>query len=244
MFLVGICDDEELHRQHIKELCEQYFAKYPQEYTIVEFASGEELLSYQKIVDATETKMHLLFLDVLMDGMDGIEVLRRVERNDWIWRVVFVSSCEDAVWDSFSLKTLGFSKKPAEYVQIEKWLKTAIRENSENCVLEYLVDGRQEYIYLEEIYYLEASGNFTYLHTKNESIFLGESLKQWQEKVKDMPIVRIHKSYLLNMLHVKTWDANKVKLTSGAELVIGRKYIKEARESYLAFVKRKALGRM
>lgn len=255
MFSIGICDDDALCRQHIRELCEQYFAESPQAHEFVEFVSGEEVLAYHDSflkVDSESSfdgrllpkKLLLLFLDVEMGEVDGIEVLRKVEQSDWIWRVVFVTSHDEIMLDAFGIKTLGFIKKPVEYRQIEKWLQVAIRENKDNVVLEYVSGTQQCYIALEDVYYLEAEGNYTYLHTKNESILINENLKQWQYRVEQMPLVRIHKSYLINMLHAQRWERNKVKLTNGEELVIGRQFAKAAKESHMAFVKKQAMKRI
>lgn len=238
MFSIGICDDEKLHREYIRELCERFFADYAQPHEFIEFSSGEEVLAYKR------GKLHLLFLDIEMSGIDGIKVLRRVEETDWIWRIVFVSSHEEAVWEAFSIKTLEFARKPVDYYQIEKWLKVAIRENEENIVLEYITGMQKSYKPLEDIYYLEAAGNYTYLHEKNESELVNDNLKQWQKKMEQMPMVRIHKSYIINMQHVKKWEVDKVTLTNREELAVGRQYAKDAKEKYLAFVKKQALGRM
>lgn len=244
MFLIGICDDEALHRQHIRELCEQYFKTYPQAHEYVEFTLGEEVLEYQEVAENSGARLHLLFLDVEMGELDGIEVLRKAEAADWIWRIVFVSSHEEMVWNSFSIKTLEFARKPVEYRQIEKWLNTAIRENKENVMLEYTSGILKNYIALEDIYCLEAERNYTILHKKDENILMNENLKQWQKKTEIFPIVRIHKSYLINMLHVRRWEAGKVILDNDAEFSVGRQYMKEAKEVYHAFVKKQAMNRM
>lgn len=241
MWLIGICDDEQVHRQHIRELCERFFENNPQSHHYVEFTSGEELLVYQ---ERSPGMLHLLFLDIEMGGVDGIEVLRQVEDADWIWRIVFVSSHEEMVWDSFSIRTLEFARKPVAYPQIEKWIRTAIRENQENVLLEYMDEGVQKYIALEDIYYLAAEGNYTQLHGRHHTSLQGDKLKQWQQKTEDMPFVRIHKSYLINMLHVKKWEAGKVILESGVTLPIGRQYTKEAKEIYTSFVRKQAMKRM
>lgn len=244
MFCIGICDDEVFHREHIKELCEQYFAEYPQEHKYIEFASGEEVLKYEETAANSGSKLHLLFLDVEMGELDGIELLRKVEDADWIWRIVFVTSHDEVMQDAFGIKTMGFARKPVEYRQVEKWIITAIRENKENVMLEYASGTKQGYISLEDIYYLEAEGNYTKLHKKDEMILINENLKQWQKKIAMLPFVRIHKSYLINMLHVKRWEASKVTLENGVKLPVGRKYTKTAREQYLSFVKKQAMNRV
>lgn len=237
MFYIGICDDEEIQRRHVRKLCEQFFAECAQLYVCVEFTSGEELLQY------TGERLHLLLLDVELGGINGIEVMHYAEEADWVWRIVFISNHEDRVWNSFGIKTLGFVKKPVEYVQLEKWVKIAIRENQENLVYEYIA-GREKYCNtLEEIYYLESSGNYTYLYEINGKKLINENLKYWQKKMESAPIVRIHKSFLVNMQHVKAWESDMVLLSNGIALPQGRQYKRGAREAYLAFVKRQVRGR-
>jgi len=244
MLLIGICDDEGFHREHIKEFCEQYFEESPQEHEYVEFTSAEEVLVYGEAAENFGSKLHLLFLDVEMGELDGIELLRKVEDADWIWRIVFVTSHDEVMQDAFGIKTMGFAHKPVEYRQIEKWITTAIRENKENVMLEYMVGMQKNYIAIEDIYYLEAEGNYTKLHKKNEMLLINENLKRWQRKTEMFPFVRIHKSYLLNMLHVKRWEASKVTMENGEVLSVGRQYTKEAREQYLSFVKKQAMNRV
>lgn len=244
MFSIGICDDEKLHREHMRELCRRFFTENPQPYELIEFTSGEEVLAYHSGKADDSGKLHLLFLDIEMDGVDGLEVLRKVEETDWIWRIVFVSSHEEAVFDTFSIKTLAFVRKPVDYHLVEKWIHVAIRQNKENVALEYATGKHKVYIELENIYYLESAGNYTYLHTKAESELVNENLKQWQKKSEQLPLVRIHKSYIINMLHVHKWEADKVRLVNGAELTVGRQYAKEAKEKYLTFVKKQALGKV
>lgn len=238
MFFIGICDDDELQRQHIKKLCEQFFIDNKQEYKCIEFASGEEVLQF------TECKLHLLFLDIEMGDMNGIDVLHKIEDIDLVWRVVFISSHEEFVFDTFGIKTLGFVRKPAEYGQMARWLRIAIKENKENIMYECSINNQICYKALESIYYLEAAGNYTYLHEKKEKHLVSDKLKVWQEKMVQTPMVRIHKSYLINMLHVKRWEREGVILSNGTELTLGRQYRKAAKEIYLAFVQNQAKGRM
>ncbi len=238
MILLGICDDEEIHRENIRNLCELYFKENPQEHEYIEFSSGEEVFKYKG------DKIHLLFLDVEMGEVDGIQVLNYVQDAEWVWRVVFVSSHEEAVWKSFSIKTLEFARKPVQYNQIAKWIEIAIRENKEDIIFEYVTPQGKMYKTINEIYYMEASGNYTYLGEKNEKYLINNNLKSWQEKMKNVPIIRVHKTYLINLLHVKKWEAEKVILDNDIEFPIGRAYYKSAKEVYFNFVKKKAFERM
>ncbi len=238
MITIGICDDEPGYRRIIKEFCEQFFEKIEQEHQYIEFASGEEVLSY------TGPKLYLLFLDVELGGVDGIEVLKFVQEADWIWRIVFVSSHAEAVWDSFSIKTLEFARKPIAYEQVEKWIQIALRENQENILYEFLTTAGSMYKKMEDIYILEGERNYTYLHTKKEKWLINDSLKRWQEKMDKTTMLRVHRSFLVNMAHIKKWEKETIYMCNGSKISVGRQYAKEAKDTYLSYIQKKALGRM
>lgn len=238
MISIGICDDEEIHRKYVKELCECYFSEYVQEHEYVEFNSGEEVLEYNG------NKLHLLFLDVEMDGINGIEVMKCVENAEWIWRIVFISSHDDAVWKSFSIKTLEFARKPIEYFQIKKWLEIAIRENKENIVFEFVSDNGLIHINIEDIYYLKAEGNYTELYGKNFKTLINNNLKKWQMAMENLSVIRIHKSYIINLSHIRKWNSESVMLDNGDIIPIGRKFSKIAKDAYNTFIRKKAVERM
>lgn len=238
MFYIGICDDEEIYRKRIKGLCEKYFAEHPQEYKCLEFVSGEEFLTFK------EHKIHLLFLDIELDGMNGIEVLSRLENDGNVWRVVFISSHDEMVFSVFGLKTLGFEKKPARYEKVAKWISIALRENKEEVIYEYSTGYEKGYFTQDKIYYLMADGSYTHIYLQNKKHVLSERLKLWENKLQAAPFVRIHKSYLINMEHVKSWQTDTVILTNGEELALGRQYKNTAKERYLHFLGDVVRGRM
>ncbi len=238
MIYIGICDDEYIHRQHVKELCERFFTEEPQEYKYIEFTSGEEVLQF------SEHKLHLLFLDIEMEGISGIDVLHNIEESDFVWRVVFVTSHEEQVFNTFGVKTLGFMRKPAKYDEFVKWVKVALKENKENIIYECDTEQQKCYISLGNIFYLEAAGNYTYFYEKDKKYLVSGKLKVWQEKMERTSMVRIHKSYLINMLYVKKWETDKVVLVNGVDIPLGRQYKKQAKEIYFEFVRRQAIGRI
>ena len=231
MFTIGICDDESGARQHIKELCDGFFAEYSQPYKCIEFASGEEFLNYEA------DPIDLLFLDVELGGINGIEVKNIIEQKDNVWRIIFVTNYEEAVWEAFGIRTLGFLRKPVNATELEKWLKVALIEKQENSNYEFPVDKGISYIKLEDIFYFEARGNYTYLQTKNEKLLVSENLKSCQIKMSGTSILRIHKSCLINMQYVKQWESEQVILINDVRFSLGRQYKKEARKAYLEFVK-------
>lgn len=238
MYYIGVCDDERTQREKITSMCDIFFKGHMQAYECIEFSSGEEVLNYKG------KKLHLLFLDIEMGGINGLEVLKAVENSGAIWRIVFISYHEELVWDTFSLKTLDFGRKPVSYEQIKKWLTIVLRENEENIVYEFQAGDEKYYLPLDEILYFEAIGNFTNLYTRDEKILLGGHLKVWQERMGDIYFIRAHKSYLTNIYNIKRVYCDRVIMSDGTNVVLGRKYYKAIKEQYYSFIQKKARGRM
>lgn len=224
MYTIGICDDESLYREHLRTLCERYFSNIGEEYQCVEFSTGEELLAYEN------GKLHLLFLDIEMPGINGIEVLRKVENYDWIWRVVFVSSHEELVWKAFSIKTLEFARKPVSHEQVSSWLNIMMREHKANKTIYFENGNSVVTCEAEELYYLEADRNYTVAHKKEEKLLLSGNMRSWEQKIEIPSFLRVHKSYLINMIHIEKWSPNMVILTNGAAIPVERKFAEEVKE--------------
>lgn len=231
MYIIGICDDEVMYREQLKELCHDYFLSTKTNYECIEFASGEEVLKYQG------GRMHLLFLDVELTGISGIELLHKMEQTESVWRIVFVSGHEEVVWDCFGIKTLGFVRKPIAYQQIEHWLSTMEKENRSNQIILLEVGNRKIACYMDEIYLFEATRNYTTVYYKNIRKLLNGNLKAWERKVMGSDFVRVHKSYLINLKYVKEYGTDKVVMKNGMEIPIGRKFGSMARERFFDYVK-------
>lgn len=228
-FILGICDDMEKDRENIRLLCERFFQNKDVNYSVIFFSSGEEVISY------TGARLHLLFLDIEMKEVDGIQVLRKLESSNYVWRVVFVTSHPEMVFDSFGIKTLGFEKKPVVYEKLEKWLQIAIQEHQDNFMIECNgVDGKQ-WVELEDIVFLEAQRNYVRIHMKEEEIFVSGNLRTWENKMNGTPVIRVHKTYLVNLIHVSV-IGKEIVLKSGIKIPIGRQYKSLVLEKYHSYI--------
>ena len=236
--IIGICDDDKRYRKELVCLCNEYIKCNNIECDIVEFSSGEEVLCYEG------DKICLLFLDIEMEGMDGLEVMRCLEKTSLIWRIVFVTSHEECVWDSFGLKTLGFATKPIEYDKLHNWISVALRENGDRILIEFGTSGGCLYKYEDEIYYIKASGNYSTLYDGNKEILINDILKVWQEKLQDTSIKRIHKSYLVNFAYVRKVEYDKVIMQDGRKLKVGRLYRDRIKTLYKEYIYETAIRRI
>ena len=127
---IAICDDEKYARKLIRNLIEKQGIRCK----VTEFSSGKELLEVlrQKAVD-------ILFLDVSMEGMDGMAVAKQLrsqagERGEAVWGslplLIFVTGYPEYMMDAFSVNAFQFLVKPIK----ESFGSIALRSNGSNPV--------------------------------------------------------------------------------------------------------------
>lgn len=237
MITIGICDDEVAYRENLKTICWYYLRTLDQEYEFAMFASGEEVLAYQGGM------IHLLFLDIELPGMDGMQVMEQIRGDDRIWRVVFVTCHKEFQWNAIDLKTLAFMEKPIDPVGVEKCLRTAIRESRSNVVISYKTNGGEGFIKLDQIIYVQAKGNYTLIYAKEAVLKCFDSIKSMEEKLYGTTMLRTHKSYLVNLQNVEKMDAEFCQMKDGTTLPIGRTYVPKVKAAYFEFIKMVTIDR-
>ena len=101
MMQIAVCEDEEIVREQIKEL----IIEQKKDCQVVQFVSGEELLAAHESFD-------LIFLDIQLDGMTGIEVAREFRnRGDEVF-LIFVTGAKEYIFDAFDVSAFQYLLKP------------------------------------------------------------------------------------------------------------------------------------
>ncbi len=248
--VIGICDDKEHDRKCVHNLCEMYFQVHEMEHEYRMFQSGEEVLEYCRHKDYK--RVDLLFLDIELGGIDGVQVKDMILKQDLVWRIVFVSGYQDKVFLSFGLKTLGFLVKPVTKADIGKWIHVVLEDLKEDILVSIddskMSDGT--YVRLEDIEYFEAEGNYTkiVLHTNKDLqenyILVTKKIGELEQKFSNLPMVRVHKSYMVNLVNVMDIAGEVTLRDSKEKIPIGRTYKDSVRKKYREFGKAKIKGRL
>ena len=105
---IGVCEDNSLHINLVKGYIDDFFNEF-HNYEVLEFVSGEDLLSnYPNNID-------LLFLDIQMNGLNGMDVARRIREFDNNVEIIFTTSVLDYVCEGYEVNAYRYMLKPIEY---------------------------------------------------------------------------------------------------------------------------------
>ena len=246
---IGICDDEKRARMEVRKLCELYFAENEIEHDYMEFESGEAVLTYSANRDSLP--IELLFLDVEMDGLDGIRLKEQLLRKSAIERIVFVTSHTDKMFDAFGQKTVGFIPKPPLYERVEKMLTVVREEKQENVELVFIgYNGKEQSVRLNDIVYFKASGSYTEIYSyafdgaEIECFVISKKIGEVEQSMEDYSVLRVHKSFLVNLANVVS-VGEVIKVRNLEEKIpIGRKYKEQVKATYASYISDKVRKRI
>ena len=105
MINIAICDDEPYMSEKIKELATAFFQKKNIDTAVCTFSSGRELLTYAGTMD-------ILFLDIQMEGIDGMETACRLRSHNFKGFLIFITVLREMVFQSFEVQAFDYLLKP------------------------------------------------------------------------------------------------------------------------------------
>ena len=175
-----ICDDRIDDRKNLSDLLSDYGEKKNYEFTITEYDSGEQLCEEQSALEACQ----LLFLDINMQGMDGLKTAMRIKEKYPKLPVVLVTAYMNYALDGYKVKASRFLLKDNLADTIEECMDDLIAEiNKNRRILEFrFVEGTIK-LYADDIIYIETelhkNGYFTMLQSVSRSSDILSLVKNW-----------------------------------------------------------------
>ena len=231
-FVIGICDDESKWHKAVSDSCSRYLDNKGINYEIFSYIKGEALIQEK------EKNIDVLFLDVEMEAMDGLAVMKEVEKMPNIHNIIFVSSHPEAVWDSFGYKTKGFVTKPFKDEDIVEKLESLYTKKINDSLLEFTDYNGVVYFRTSDIVLLKSDSNYTTIITENGEKIVTCTLKESEKKLNGLPFLRIHRSYIVNLDYVKNMTSSVASLKNGEDLTIGRSYRNQVKKDYQDYLRR------
>lgn len=176
-----------------------------------------------------ELRPQLVFLDIEMDEINGLEIARRLPHNCCL---IFTTAYMEYALEGFELDAVDFLYKPFSYERFTTAVQKALRrlsflrekEQDQSCLV-----VKQEYnditIPLSEILYVEAMENYSKIfRTQKHYVLTRMNLKSIQALLPPTQFIRIHRSFLIALDKVTAFTRREVTLIQGQTLPIGRLY--------------------
>ena len=229
---IAICDDEKHMSDHIRAMASEFFRKKNREIQLRTFLSGEELLNYDGQID-------ILFLDIQMNGMDGLETARKLRAGKFRGVLIFITVLKEMVFQSFEVQAYDYLVKPVDEKQFGKTMErlyASMQNASEDSLLvQKGYEGR--IIREDEIVFCEVIDRKIYLNlVSGEVVDYYERIENLETKL-GSHFFRCHRSYLINLKHLKGYKNGTACMDNGKEVPVSRLRSKEFSSVVLQYMK-------
>ena len=217
MLQLAVCDDERVFRSDLRKILGTELELCGIDYHISEFTSGEELIAGLEKADC-----QILFLDIEMKGIDGVEAARRLRETKRQMEIVFVTSYADFVFQGYEVRALNYILKPYEPEKIAAVLHTALEALDIEAEKYYVIDQRGGSIRvpLSSVKYFSSDRRTVHAVTTEQEYTFYEKLSDLETELPDT-FVRIHNRYLVHLKYLEAVRQNTA-VVDGEELPVSR----------------------
>ena len=228
----AIIDDEFLARKYLKD----YVSKLPMLELVGDFNSPLKAMELIK-----SGGVDLIFLDIQMPDITGIEFLKTLERAP---QVVLTTAYEEYALEGYELNVVDYLLKPFSFERFLKAVNKVQELEEKNQKIrsgkhepsdvnlkpqlkeDHLIiraDRKLYRINYEDLHYIEGQKAYVTFHTKKKNITALASLRELDEQLPSSHFLRIHKSYIVSIHEIESLEGNQVEI-GGIRLPVGKSY--------------------
>jgi DNA-binding LytR/AlgR family response regulator len=236
---VALCDDNRSAVEWYAQLISHIAEEHRLEITLSCFYSGEELLFH--CIDAPE-QMDIIYLDILMEKTDGMETARALRDYLCTAQIVFLTSCEDYVYEAFDVDAIQYLlKEDTNANKFEQvFLRAAARAaKKQEELFKFDFGGKTTAIPIQQISYFEIWKRLVTVHydTDKTAKFYG-SMEQLEQQFSGRGFVRPHRSYLVQLSYITSIHSQELELKTGKMIPLGVTYAQSLKRKFSDYITR------
>lgn len=232
-----LADDERLMREQLRARLAEV---WPELRIVAEARNGLEAV---QLVD--EHRPDIVFLDIRMPGLTGLELARVLARFRNPPPVVFVTAYDDHAVDAFDLHAVDYVMKPVRAERLAEAVRRVVDAMGSTAAADeeppdppdetipVELGGVTRFVNRSDVRFVEAQGDYARLHTSDGSHLVRVPLATLEERWGPAGFVRIHRSHLVSLAHIEELriDGGRCSVQVGGEtLAVSRRHTRELRD--------------
>lgn len=214
-----IVDDEPIARQGLKE--------YVDDIDFLELVGmAQDIEQAQELMH--DTKVDLMFLDIQMPKLSGIDFLRT---NNKLPKIILTTAYSEYAIEGYALNVVDYLLKPISFSRFYKSCRK-VKELCQNIQVAkekdddyFFIKNNKKYeaIYIKDILFIEALQNYIIIHTDTKKSVAYLSLKDISAKLRNSSFLQVHKSYIVSINKIDDVSREEISI-GGHRIPVGKNY--------------------
>lgn len=236
MLRIALCDDDptviQEYAAQLKEICK----RHELEASFFNFSNGEQLLFY--LADSPNL-FEIIFLDILMKHTSGIQVARTLRDLHCRSQIIFLTTSEEYVFDSFEALPLSYLvKDTVTQEKLESVFLKAAERALEHEEASYVVTSSSvtKSIPLSHISHFEVKNRIITVYYDDQTFDFYSKLDTVEQELAAKGFLRTHRSFLVNCAHIDRIEKTDLYLRSGARIPISSKHYRDVKENFSKYL--------
>lgn len=233
MHLIFICDDDLIFAGMLKKRVGSCMDRRQKKYEIRLFTNGMELLE-----DLEEDTPEMIFLDIDMPEISGMDLADRIFQSAINTNVIFVTNRDDLVFQAIRYQPFRFIRKEKLDEELEEAVDQLLdKVDRDEKILELQTKDGGVVLSLKEILYIESSKHYLLVHHRKGCCETRGKISDYETWITDFGFVKTHRSYLVNIRYIKAVRAAGVELDNGEILPVSRDRLQEIKKQHMVFLR-------
>lgn len=228
---MAVCDDKKEELDIVTSLIESWQKENKFSFCYKTFHNAAELL-----YAAEKEKFTLYLLDIMMPGIDGLDAAREIRKFDETADIVFLTTSPGFAYESYGVRALDYLLKPLNQELLFSLLKRVYQKEQKSCEALTLKAGNTIIrIPFSQISYVEVIGKRLYFNLTDGNVReVAGTLKTYEPLLLARPeFMRIHRSYIVNMLQTEKISPAELITFQGHNLPVSRLLYPQLQKDYM-----------
>ena len=231
---IAIVDDIASERTLLHTRLKEQLNKRGVHPDITEFENGETFLKAAK-----ERSFTVLFLDIYMNGTNGVEIARELRKSDPDCLLIFTTTSTDHALEGFKVRALHYLVKPYSEKDVSGLIDEILsRIPDSGKYIDVKVNGSNIQIPFRSIIYAEHFSHMIHIHTtKAKELITRQSFESFNSLLKMEPrFYQCNRGIVVNLEHAVDFDGTVFVMDNGNQIPVSQKLAKNARQTFMEFL--------
>ena len=228
MLRIAICDDEANEIDLITKFTIDLMVSLNLKYEILSFNNGFDLIN-------SPISFDLIFLDIEMDMINGIDIAKSIRKFDKKTKIVFITNSTNYLRVGYTVSAERYFLKPLNKTEFDYEITNVLHDSIMDN--KFICDDRlQNKIYISDIFSIELYNRKAIVNKSKDEIATSLTLKEWLALLHNYDFTQSHKSYIVNLKHVKEVKTDSIIMVNNSVIPLSRKYKAEFKSKFYMYI--------